>query len=151
MLTNHFSLEELTHSDTASARGIDNTLPSELLPNMQGVAEMLERIRAVLDAPINISSGYRCPALNKAVGGAKTSDHLNALAADITAPGFGTPTEVARLLAPLVETLGIGQIILEGVRGKQWVHVSTKQPSNQINRVITITDLGVMPGIVGLA
>jgi len=150
-MTPHFTLEELTHSDTATARGIDNTLPGELLPSVQGVAEMLERIRAALNVPISISSGYRCPALNKAVGGAKTSDHLAALAADFTAPKFGSPTEVARLLAPLVDALGIGQVILEGVRGKQWVHVSTKRPANPINRVITITDLGVMPGIVGLA
>jgi zinc D-Ala-D-Ala carboxypeptidase len=151
MLTPHFSLDELVHSDTATARGIDNTLPDELLPNVQGVAEMLERIRSVLNAPISISSGYRCPTLNKAVGGAVTSDHLLGLAADITAPAFGSPTEIARLLSPLVDTLGIGQIILEGVRGRQWVHVSTKLPTNAINRVITITDAGVMPGIVGLA
>ena len=151
MLTPHFSLSELTHSDTAIAKGIDNSLPDDLLPNMQGLAEMLERIRAVLNSPVEISSGYRCQALNRAVGGDKASDHLKALAADIVAPEFGTTTEVARLLAPLVETLGIGQIILEGLRGKQWVHVSTKRPINKINRVITITDAGTVPGIVGLA
>lgn len=150
-LTAHFSLAELVASDTAAARGIDNTLPPELLPNITGVAEMLERIRATINVPVVISSGYRCPALNKAVGGAPTSDHLQGLAADITAPRFGSPTEVARLLAPLVSTLNIGQLILEGVRGRQWVHVSTKRPANTINRVITITDAGVMPGIIGLA
>ena len=64
---------------------------------------------------------------------------------------FGSATELARLLAPLVSTLSIGQIILEGVKGKQWVHVSTREPERSINRIITITDAGVLPGIIGLA
>lgn len=146
-MTPHFTLAELTHSDTATARGIDNTLPGELLPSMQGVAEMLERIRSVLNVPISISSGYRCPVLNKAVGGAKTSDHLAALAADFTAPKFGSPTEVARLLAPLVDTLGIGQLLLENINGKSWVHVSTHHPEKAINRILTIGNNGTQVGI----
>jgi zinc D-Ala-D-Ala carboxypeptidase len=85
------------------------------------------------------------------VGSKSTSDHPQGHAADFVAPGFGTPTEVARLLAPMVSVLGIGQIILEGVKGKQWVHVSTHEPENAINRIITITDAGVVPGIVNLA
>lgn len=150
-LTVHFSLDELCRSSTAQARGIDNTPPPELLPRLVLLAEMLERIRATVACPVLVSSGYRCAELNAAVGGSSTSDHPQGHAADITAPAFGSATELARLLAPLVSTLGIGQLILEGVRGKQWVHVSTREPERAANRIITITDAGVLTGIVPLA
>lgn len=150
-LSQHFTLEELTRSTVATARGIDNTPPPELLPRLVRTAEMLERIRSTVDVPVIVTSGYRCPELNKAVGSRSTSDHTQGHAADIVAPMFGTPTAVAELLAPMVSVLGIGQLILEGVGGKQWVHVSTHEPEKSINRILTITDAGTVPGIVGLA
>lgn len=150
-LTQHFSLAELTASNKARQLGIDNTPPPELVPRLVMVAEMLERIRSTLNCPVLVTSGYRCERLNLSVGGATTSDHPQGHAADIVAPGFGTPTQVAKVLAPLVSVLGIGQLILEGVRGKQWVHVSTHVPERAVNRVITITDSGVRAGIVDLA
>jgi len=150
-LSAHFTLAEFIGSAKATARGIDNTPAPELLPRLVLLAEMLERIRSTLGAPVTITSGYRCPALNIAVGGATSSDHTRGHAADIVAPLFGTPYEVARLLAPLVSTLGIGQLILEGVKGKQWVHVSTHVPEKIANRIITITDAGARTGIQVLA
>ena len=150
-LTQHFTLAELTASNKAKQLGIDNTPAPELVPRLVMVAEMLERIRATLNCPVVVTSGYRCERLNLAVGGATTSDHPQGHAADIVSPRYGTATEVARALAPLVSVLGIGQLILEGVRGKQWVHVSTHVPERAVNRVITITDAGVEPGIVDLA
>lgn len=150
-LTEHFTLDELTRSTTAQRLGVANTPPQEFLPRLVRTAEMLERIRSTVGVPIVVTSGYRCDAVNRAVGGRTSSDHTQGHAADILAPGFGTPTEVARLLAPLVSVLGIGQLILEGVKGKQWVHVSTHTPEKVINRVITITDAGTVPGIVGLS
>ena len=62
-------------------------------------------------------------------------------------PRYGTPEQVARMLAPLVSTIGIGQLILEGINGKQWVHVSTRPASQPQNRVLTITDAGARAGI----
>lgn len=150
-LSQHFTLAELTRSSVAKARGIDNTPPPELLPRLVRTAEMLERIRSTLQCPVIITSGYRCPELNRAVGSRSTSDHTQGHAADIVAPGFGTPAEVARLLAPLVSVLGIGQLILEQVGGKSWVHVSTYEPERAINRIITVTDAGTVPGIVSAA
>jgi uncharacterized protein YcbK (DUF882 family) len=150
-LSKHFTLEELTRSARAEALGIDNTAPAEIVPRLVLLAELLERIRATVAVPIVVSSGYRCPALNAAVGSRSSSDHPQGHAADISAPAFGSATELARLLAPLVDVLGIGQIILEGVKGKQWVHVSTHQPERASNRVLTITDAGTVAGIVGLA
>ena len=150
-LSPHFTLAELTASNKAAALGIDNTAPPELVPRLILAAEMLERIRSTLGVPVTVTSGYRCQRLNSAVGGVTSSDHTQGHAADFIAPGFGTPYEIAKMLAPLVSVLGIGQLILEGVKGKQWVHVSTHTPEKVANRVITITDAGAELGIQVLA
>ena len=146
-LTPHFTLAELTRSSVAQARGLSNEPPPELLPRLILTAEMLERIRSTLGTPVSVTSGYRSPQVNIAVGGATSSDHTQGHAADIVAPAYGTPYQVARTLAPLVSTLGIGQIILEGIKGKRWVHVSTHTPEKAVNRIITSTDSGVAVGI----
>ncbi|WP_367846993.1 D-Ala-D-Ala carboxypeptidase family metallohydrolase [Rhodoferax sp. WC2427] len=149
-LTEHFSLAELQASTKAAQLRIDNAAPPEVLPRLRKLADLLERVRTYLDTPISVTSGYRCPALNKAVGGVTSSDHMLGMAADIVAPGYGTPYDIAKALAPQVSVLGIGQIILEGVRGKQWVHISTRVPDKPANRVITITDAGAQLGIQAL-
>ena len=146
-LTPHFTLAEMTRSGTAERLRLANDPDPAARAALLQTAEMLERIRAVLDAPVIVTSAYRAPAVNRAVGGATTSDHMAGQAADILVPRFGTPYRVAKTLAPLVEKLGIGQLILEGVKGKQWVHVSTRPSSKVINRVITITDAGARAGI----
>lgn len=150
-LSPHFTLAELVASNTAARLRIDNTPPADVLPRLQALAGMLERIRSTLGRPVIVTSGYRGPVLNRAVGGVTSSDHMSGEAADIVCPGYGSPYQVARLLAPMVDTLSIGQLILEGVRGKQWVHVSTRRPSKLVNRVITITDAGAHVGIQTLA
>lgn len=149
-LSPHFTLEELTASSKAAVLHIDNRPPSELLPRLVLLAELLERIRTALGVPVIVTSGYRCPVLNRAVGGVTSSDHTQGHAADIVAPVFGTPAQVASKLAPLVSMLGIGQIILEGVKGKHWVHVSTHAPENAVNRILTITDAGLVVGIAAV-
>ena len=64
-LTPNFTLEELTHSDTALRLGIDNTPPPDIIPNLIVLATGLEAIRAVLGVPVNVTSGYRCEALER--------------------------------------------------------------------------------------
>ena len=150
-LSPHFTLDELTASTTAKRLGLDNTPAPELLPRLIMLAEMLERIRSKINGPLIVTSGYRGPRVNTAVGGVTSSDHTQGHAADIIAPQFGTPEQLARLLAPQVSALGIGQLILEGVKGKRWVHVSTHSPERAVNRILTITDAGLSVGIVSLA
>lgn len=150
-LTAHFTKAEFERSAIAQSLKIDNTIPEDLMPNVRVTANMLERIRFMTGKPIIITSGFRCPRLNSIVGSFTTSDHLTGQAADIVCPMFGPATELALFLSSLVDTLKIGQIALEGIRGKQWVHVSTRMPTRPINRVITITDKGTTPGIVRLA
>lgn len=150
-LTANFTLHELTRSATAERLRLDNTPPPGLLPQLQETAELLQRIREHLQRPVIVTSAYRGPEVNRAVGGVTSSDHTRGQAADIVVPAYGTPYDVAKALAPQVSVLGIGQLILEGVKGKQWVHVSTRHPEKLVNRVITITDAGAQVGIQALA
>jgi hypothetical protein len=115
-LTEHFTLAEFTDSQTAVRRGISNIPNEKALDNLRRVAEVLEQVRTLVGKPLNISSGYRSPALNLAVGGAQASAHLSGLAADITVSGM-TPIDLARA----IEGSGIkfDQLIYEGT----WVHI----------------------------
>ena len=95
----HFRLSEFLLSNTATNEGIDNTPPTlDILHNLTCLAECLELVRAALDdTPLIITSGYRCPALNTAVNGAKKSHHLQGLAADFIAPPLELSDTYARL------------------------------------------------------
>ena len=119
MLTPHFSLAELTFSATAQRRQIDNSPPPSVLRNLNQLAVGLEDVRAALDGlPLRINSGYRCPALNRAVGGARLSAHLSGHAADFVCPDFGSPLEIVRALA--ASDIQFDKLIQEGT----WVHIS---------------------------
>lgn len=122
-LSKNFTLAELVYSDTAKTRGIDNTLPPYLMRNIKALAERLQLIRDALGVPITISSGYRCPELNKAVGGSQSSQHQLGLAADIHAKGY-TAQEIFDFIAG--SNFGFDQLILERVGGKEWVHISVQ-------------------------
>lgn len=150
-LTEHFSFAEMTASNTAKQRGISNVPDGAALYQLTKTAEMLERVRTLLGVPITVTSAYRSPVLNKAVGGRTSSDHVKGMAADIVAPKFGNAYAVASAIAPHVSTLGIGQLLLEGIKGKQWVHLSIDPVDNPVNRILTITDAGTVPGIVELS
>lgn len=132
-LSANFSLEQLTASETALARGIDNTPPPDIVDNLRQLAAGLEQAQQVLGYPLSISSGYRSPALNVAVGGAEKSQHCTGLAADFTCPEFGTPLDIAAALRD--SGLRFDQCILEFGR---WVHLSFS--SEPRVRLLTIHD-----------
>lgn len=119
-LTPHFTLEELTRSDMAARLGIDNTPGPDALANLALVAQRLEEVRTMLGAPLVISSGFRCLALNRALKSKDTSAHVQGLAVDFTCPGFGTPLQVAQRLAQRKDALAFDQLIHEFGR---WVHL----------------------------
>ena len=152
-MTPNFTLSEFTRSHAAVRRGLDNTLPHELQPAALATLEMMERIRKHLsglagrDVPIQITSGYRAPAVNLAVGSSSTSDHPKAMAVDFVAPSFGTPLQICRAIAPSVSVLGVGQLIHEF---GEWVHVSSRIPADPVNRLISIGRGGTLPGIVAV-
>ena len=88
-LTEHFTKEEMEKSSTAVRLGISNICPDEFLPNMMRCAVHGEKIREHYLSPVKVTSCYRSPALNKAVGGSKTSAHSSASAMDCTVLGVG--------------------------------------------------------------
>lgn len=133
LLAPNFPLAIFVRSETAAQQGIDNSPPPEVIENLRVLAAGLEQVQALLGHPLEISSGYRCPALNAAVGGSTASQHLQGLAADIACPDFGPPLEVARAIGDSV--IAFDQCILEY---GNWVHLSfSPQPRG---RVLTIYD-----------
>lgn len=134
-LTDNFSLKEFEVSDTAARLGVDNSVPKNLMPNIITLASWLQVLRNRLckhlgkEVQIVVSSGYRCPALNKAIGGSKTSSHMSALAADIRVPGLSVDT-LFSLIDELMWDMPADQVIHEFGR---WVHVglAKARPRNQ--------------------
>ena len=114
----HFTVAELTHSDTAIRKGIDNTPDADVLANIYILINGLEKVREALGHPMRINSGYRSPKLNAAIGGAKTSSHMKGLAADFTCSNFGTPLDICRHL--VTTDIPYHQLIQEGT----WVHIA---------------------------
>lgn len=146
ILTPHFSLDEMTRSDTAVRLGIDNTvLPFEVLRNLGYLAEALERVRAQLGVSLHISSGYRCPALNSAVGSHPSSAHVLGLAADFTAPDYGTPLMIAQIIAG--SAIPFDQLICEGT----WVHLAISRTHNRGELLTAHFDKGVASYTAGLS
>ena len=115
-LSEHFTLEELTHTDH---RSLDNTPNDAELTNLVRLAEFLEELKTLLGGkPIMVNSAFRSKAVNDAVGSKDTSQHRVGCAADIRVPGM-TPDEVVR--AVIASDLGYDQVIREFDR---WTHVS---------------------------
>lgn len=139
-LTENFTLEELTASSTAKAKKIDNTPAPEHKANLVRLCkEVLQPIRDKYGHSIIVNSSYRSAALNKAVGGAKTSQHLTGSAADIKC----TATSKAHLFNLIKEMIDkgeikVGQLIWEyGTKKEpQWIHVSL--PYTKTNQILYI-------------
>ena len=116
----YFSLSEFLNSATAKRLRIDNTPSFEVVDNLNKLADYLDVIREKVGKPIRISSGFRCPVLNKAVGGVANSQHLKGLAADLICADMESLGKVLR------ETGGFDQLIKEHCKGSKsfWYHVS---------------------------
>jgi len=125
-LSEHFTLDELTHTDH---REFDNTPNVEETENLTRLAEFLERIKIVLDGkPIMVNSAFRSEAVNNAVGSRNTSQHRIGCAADIRVPGM-TPDEVVK--AVIASGIDYDQIIREFDR---WTHISVPNTKDMTPR-----------------
>ena len=144
LLTPHFKLSEFIKSPTASAIGIDNSLDStsspqaeQIIANLKNLSEqVLEPLRQHFGVPIIIGSGYRCPALNKAVGGVPNSQHQTGEAVDIHIPDVATGN---RWFTWMMENLRFDQLIKERATKASksfWIHVSLKANDQQRQHVI---------------
>ena len=136
-LTEHFTLEEMTVSPTAKRLGLSNQPTPEHIENMRYCCEkILEPVRAKF-GPVTINSSYRSPRVNQAVGGSKTSQHVNGQAIDFEVKGVDNRT-VADWVA---DNLEFDQVILEfytkGDKNSGWVHASIKKEGgNRRQRLI---------------
>ena len=124
----HFTIAELTRSATARRLGIDNTPPASAVRALTAlVDDVLDPLRDAWGGPIRVNSGYRCPELNKAVGGTPSSQHQHGEAADIT---VGSRSANRRLLALIKRLdLPVDQCIDE--KGCRWIHVSHRRGRNR--------------------
>lgn len=119
-----FTLEELTFSKKAQELGLANVPDAKARFNLQRTASQLDKLRAHLGKPVIVKSGYRSPAVNKAVGGSATSYHLSGQAVDFICPGFGSPYEVCLAILELQKkdaSFLLHELIQEH---GEWVHVA---------------------------
>lgn len=123
----YFTIDELCHSGKARQLGISNTPTNEIIDSLSDLVEnVLDPAREKIGKPITVNSGYRCPELNKAVGGKPTSQHVQGEAADLTT---GNREGNKRLYEIIRDNLQFDQLINE--HDYAWIHVSYRQGSNR--------------------
>ena len=133
MLSEHFSLGEFTCSATARAMGIVNDPGSSEIANLRFLCqEVLEPARKVLGEPLHVTSGFRCLALNRAVGGVAQSYHVRGLAADLH---VDSADHAARLADALNAQPYCDLILVEHAHGTSWLHVQARRlsPRHRVN------------------
>lgn len=117
----YFTIQELTASSTARARGIDNTPNAQVEANLTKLIDaVLDPVRRIWGKPITVNSGFRCPALNAAVRGVANSQHLTGEAADITTGS----REGNRELFEKISRSGVPFDQLIDESGYSWIHIS---------------------------
>ena len=116
-------MHELTRSNTAARLGIDNTPGKAVIVNLQNLVDtLLDPIRAAWGKPIVVNSGYRCPELNRCIGGATNSQHTKGQAADIECVSRD-PEENKRLFR-LIRNLNLPFDQLINEFDYNWIHIS---------------------------
>lgn len=127
-----FTIDELCRSETARRKGIGNTPTDNVRKNLTALVDnVLDPLRDWYGKPIRVNSGYRCPALNKAVGGVANSQHLTGQAADIDTDGTA---ENRKMMKHIEENLDFDQLIWEN--GGAWVHVSYRSDGKNRRQVL---------------
>lgn len=148
LLSKHFTLAEFTASDTARRKGIKNQPDSLQINNMIGLAEnILEPVRTYFGKPVRILSGFRCPELNTAIGGATNSQHMTGQAADITIDGVPN----AAVWGYIFTQMDFDQVIAEKLKrdfGQAgWVHVSRVSPEKNRKQALSFTGTAYLKGL----
>ena len=144
-LSEHLSLAEVTRSDSAKRRGISNMPTPAHIENFKLLAEnVFEPIRKHFGKPIHISSGYRSDALNKAIGGSKTSQHCTGEAIDIDMDGSAHGITNKMVFDYIKDNLNFDQLIWEfgTASNPDWVHVSYESTGKQRKQVLRAVKSG---------
>mgnify|MGYP000061177918 CR=1 FL=1 len=120
-ISKYFTMEEMLRSNTATRKHIDNQPTAEQAANLIDTCQQMDRVREFLGHPILVQSGYRSMKLNAAIGGSKTSSHMQGYAVDFVCPGFGSIQEVFDALKK--SDLQFDQLILEFPDSPNgWIH-----------------------------
>ena len=145
-LSKNFTYEEFIRSSTAERMGIDNRPKTKeeekkVIENLRNLClEVLQPLRDYVGAPVHINSGYRCKALNLAVGGVKNSQHSRGEAADIRIASSKQGREWA---AWIEDNCRFDQMLLErNKNGGVWLHVSCKRDEKANRQVFSRMDVG---------
>lgn len=121
-LSKYFTLDEVTASPTAIRKGIDNRPNPEQLAALRDTCSKADEVREFLGHPVVVTSGFRSPKLNAAIGGSKTSSHMDGEALDIRCPSYGSAEEVFDALRR--SGIQFDQLILEFPNSTgAWVHI----------------------------
>jgi hypothetical protein len=143
-LSNYVSLAEVTKSDTAKRKGISNEPTPEHLENLKTICnDVFDKVREHFGVPIYISSGYRSEALNKAIGGSKTSDHNLGRALDLDQDGRGNGVTNMEVFEFIKDNLEFDQLIGEFQRADgnfDWVHVGYRKGANRKQILVAYRD-----------
>ena len=131
-LSKNFSLSEMTKSDTAARKGIENTPTDQHKESMKLLCDkILQPVREHFAKSVRVTSGYRSEALCEAIGSSKTSQHAKGQAADFEITGIDNK----ELAEWIIDNLEFDQIILEfyneGDTNSGWVHCSYKMHDNR--------------------
>jgi hypothetical protein len=137
----HFTIEELYASETAKKKGINNKPNVQQMVNLVYLAAyVLEPLRVAMGEPIKIGSGFRCEALNRAVGGVRNSQHMKGQAVDLCIDG--DLKKGKKWFEYIRKNLPFDQLIWEhNAKGSYWVHVSFVFPDFGKNRKQVIENL----------
>ena len=141
-LSKNLTLQEMTRSEMAKRKGIDNTPTNEEIENMKILAEKIfQPIRDHFGVPIHISSGYRSKKLNKAIGGSSTSQHCKGEAIDIDMDGSDSGITNVQIFRYIKENLFFDQLIWEfgNNSNPSWVHVSYNTSGPQRRHILKAT------------
>lgn len=134
----HFTIKELVYSDTANRLGIDNTPDEKIVFNLNKLVDnILDPIRTLWGGPIRVTSCYRCPELNDAVGGVKTSQHKDGLAADIQPWNYNDMGKFIEFVKGWCAKHEFDQCIIEGSGKKMWIHISWRD-TNRRKKMFTM-------------
>lgn len=136
-LSQHFTLEELSHSDYADAHGIRNYPGPQAQQNLMMLCVLiLEPLRIAIGQPIRINSAYRCKQVNLGVGGVSTSHHLLGLAADIH---FDSETQLNAMIRALRNNKHLDLALIERSKSSRWLHVqlplTNQMPRHKISTI----------------
>ena len=139
MISAHLSLDECIKSTTASRLGINNMPPQSVIDTLRIAAEkVFEPVRLHFGVPIFVSSAYRSPQLNKAIGGSSTSQHMHGEAFDIDMDGRSTKVTNADIFHYIKDNLEFDQLIWEfgNDTNPDWVHVSYETSGAQRKQIL---------------